>query len=391
MGHVLSTVKLALALRRRGYQICYFGAPGVERLITRQGFEFYPISEFSIDTTETTNRSVASLKNSELQFKRLVKGNLLDDLILGLRPDIVLINSLYTLEALAVRYRYRVPVVLFTPYLPRTGRRARTRGRALGRLVEMRTGAYDLVEIIRQAGVRFTGLEAIVELTLQIPELVFLPPEFDVEGDASAPNLYHVGPQVELERQEDEFDWTSYDSRPIAFASLGSQSHRKQHLSRPFFEAVIKAFELMPHWQLILSVGQEAGAAELGPSKTNIHVTKVVPQLAVLSRSQIMITHAGIGSVKECIMMTVPMLLFPLMRDQFECASRVSQRGLGIVGNLATVSHTEVMSLTTKLMEDPLVKRNIEEMCQRFIESENVPLAVRIIEETLLSAAAKNT
>src|ERR1700738_2561821 len=93
----------------------------------------------------------------------------------------------------------------------------------------------------------------------------------------------------------------------------------------------------------------------------NALVTQWVPQVEVLRRADLMINHAGIGSVQECIAMEVPMILFPLMRDQFACADRVIDLGLGVRGDLETVSVDHLGALISSVVGQATFKRKIQE------------------------------
>jgi UDP:flavonoid glycosyltransferase YjiC (YdhE family) len=61
-----------------------------------------------------------------------------------------------------------------------------------------------------------------------------------------------------------------------------------------------------------------------------VRVVDKAPQLAVLSRADVMLTHGGLGSIKESLYFGVPMLVFPLRFDQEANARRVHDRGLGV-------------------------------------------------------------
>jgi UDP:flavonoid glycosyltransferase YjiC (YdhE family) len=74
-----------------------------------------------------------------------------------------------------------------------------------------------------------------------------------------------------------------------------------------------------------------SGGEDLGPAPPHVGIVERAPQLEILRRASLMITHGGLGSVKECAALGVPMLVFPLKDDQPGNAARVEARGLGRV------------------------------------------------------------
>jgi len=70
-----------------------------------------------------------------------------------------------------------------------------------------------------------------------------------------------------------------------------------------------------------------------------------------------MITHAGLGSVKECIRAGVPMLAIPLAMDQHANARRIAQHRLG---NVLSLDHATNERLTT-CIDDALTSVSIRD------------------------------
>ena len=79
-------------------------------------------------------------------------------------------------------------------------------------------------------------------------------------------------------------------------------------------------------------------------SSDTVFVLPQVPQLDMLSLSDLMITHGGHNSVKECLQAGVPMLVYPLNLkvDQPGNAVRVYKAGYGLFGKINRDSSTEI-------------------------------------------------
>ncbi len=372
-GHILSTNKLALRLKTRDHRVCYAGFAGAGSLVRRQGYEFFSILE-----------GISGEERGTPHFGPLIRGEALDELFSKLKPDVVLINSLFTLEGLAVKYRYHIPTVLLRSNFSTAHREHRSKMVA-DRLKAIENVKEDFLDVVSRSGTRIDSIEEVSDLAYKLPELVFLPKGFDSPDEDRCPHLYYVGPAVDIDRHEEEFNWDKFDSRPIVYASLGSQSHLRPELSARCHQILIRAFSTMPEYKLILSVGRAGRIEDFVSVPDNIFIKPSVPQITVLKRSALMINHSGIGSVKECIMLGVPMVLFPLMRDQFICAQRVSEQGLGRVATLSEMMEQEVVDLIRMTIADLDTKARVQEMREIFNRADNLDLGISIIE-----GAAKN-
>ena len=100
------------------------------------------------------------------------------------------------------------------------------------------------------------------------------------------------------------------------------------------------------------------------------------------------ITHAGLGTVKECILCGVPMIVFPIDMDQPDNAKRVVYHGLGASGDLRRVSASVIASLVEQA-DGSAVRDNVTRMQQCFLAAERSSLGARLIEEILPSAGRR--
>jgi MGT family glycosyltransferase len=388
-GHLLASFGLMRTLLERGNGIVYVGVPDVRPIVGRQGFAFdeimgdlFPLG-FDRTVMERNGGSAQAV-----YFGSLVRGQVLDDVMQRIRPSLVLINSLLALEALVIRYRYRIPVTLLTTSLLSGTRRERFRS-AVQEAIELRGGLSSLMDLMGGAGIRVTKMHDIVDLLLDLPEFLCQPRGFDVPSRTPEPNLFHIGAALDPHRVEPEYSWDGFDlSRPIVYCSLGSQAHMRPKTSIRFFKQVIEAFALRPDWQLILALGAKLTLESLGPVPPGVHVCNWAPQIRVLQRSAAMITHAGIGTVRECIDLTVPMVAFPLMRDQFDACELITHHGIGVAGNINTAKPAEIAGLVDRVVSDPSIRDRLRSIRSLFGRREDLELAIEFLERNALGAAA---
>jgi UDP:flavonoid glycosyltransferase YjiC (YdhE family) len=213
-----------------------------------------------------------------------------------------------------------------------------------------------------------------------LPELILCPEEFDFPWANRRERCYYVEASIDLERVEIEFPWDRLDPhKRIVYCSLGTQSHLVPN-GRKILQAIIDAISMETDLQLVLTTGAHLRPEEFRNRSANVILTQWAPQLELLKRTSVMITHGGFNSIKECILFEVPMIVFPLIRDQPQCAARVVHHGLGLRGNVNRVSPQDVRSLIRQIEGTSSFRDSLRLMADRFRELERSGKAVQIIE-----------
>ena len=81
-------------------------------------------------------------------------------------------------------------------------------------------------------------------------------------------------------------------------------------------------------------------------------LTDFVPHTLVLPRTDVMVTHAGLGSVASALTFGVPLVCTPVDRDQPLNAQRVADLGAGIALG-AQPTATDIASAVEQLLSTP--------------------------------------
>jgi UDP:flavonoid glycosyltransferase YjiC (YdhE family) len=177
------------------------------------------------------------------------------------------------------------------------------------------------------------------------PELVTSPAELDLPEvrDARTTRVY-IGACVEPNRRDEAFDWTFVPpGSRVIFCSLGTYSAEYPHAER-LFRVVLEAVTRLGCATVIQAhIDPPAGLPD------TVRIVRAVPQLEVLSRSEVFITHGGLSSVREACYFGVPMVVFPGWNDQPGNGARVRHHGLGLVGDGATVNVTTMVEMINEV------------------------------------------
>jgi MGT family glycosyltransferase len=77
-----------------------------------------------------------------------------------------------------------------------------------------------------------------------------------------------------------------------------------------------------------------------------------VPQLEILRRSALFITHGGMNSVSEALLDGVPVIVVPQVGDQYFVAQRVAALGAGVGLTPAQATPERLRALAAQVLGD---------------------------------------
>lgn len=210
----------------------------------------------------------------------------------------------------------------------------------------------------------------------------------DDRRDASC---HYVGPSIEHEVRTEEADpeLVSILNRtdPLVVVSLGTL----HAFDVSFFRSCIDAFGSLPV-KVLLVVGRATDPATLGPTPSNIIVRGIVPQLEVLRRAAVFVTHGGMNSVLEALHFGVPMVVIPQQLEQLLIGQAVADRGAGYVlrhqlsGRDAPTR--EVRAAVESLLHDPSYTAAVRSLATTLHDGGGVAVAADHIERLLGVAAS---
>jgi MGT family glycosyltransferase len=161
----------------------------------------------------------------------------------------------------------------------------------------------------------------------KLAQISQLPPAFDFPRRKLPKCFEYVGPLRDPAREaEVSFPWERLDGRPLVYASLGTLQNRKIEVFRCFAEAC----EGMPV-QLLITHGGGLDGRAVASLPGNPLVVSYAPQMAVLAKARLTLTHAGLNTVLDSLANGVPVIAVPITYEQPAIASRIRWSGTGRV------------------------------------------------------------
>jgi UDP:flavonoid glycosyltransferase YjiC (YdhE family) len=216
---------------------------------------------------------------------------------------------------------------------------------------------------------------------LKLPELVLCPPSFEYPISKKE-GRYYVEASVDLHREQSHFPWNRVaESRPIVYVALGTLPLLAKNDCEKFFRTVIEVSNNWPTWNWILSIGNNSDTKYFNNVASNVIIVNHAPQLEILKKASLMITHGGPNSIKECIFFGVPMIVFPLWFDQPGNVARITYHGLGLKGDFKTINVNNLQELITEVTTNTKYIEQVRLMQKSFIKTEEERPSLKLIEE----------
>ncbi|MDP2291035.1 MAG: glycosyltransferase [Actinomycetota bacterium] len=115
-------------------------------------------------------------------------------------------------------------------------------------------------------------------------------------------------------------------TRPCVYVTSGTERTAMTFPWRDVF-AVIAGLDV----DAVATIGSHVDLVDLGPVPPNVRVERFVPQVDVLQRTAVAISHGGAGTVLGAASHGVPQLVVPLFADQWQNAVAVRDAGCGVL------------------------------------------------------------
>ncbi len=139
-----------------------------------------------------------------------------------------------------------------------------------------------------------------------------------------------VGPSFAPRKENLDFPFEELHAEKVIYISLGTIVDHGAAFYQDCFEAFgNRSDRPYPH-QVILSTGNKVDPATLGPIPDNFIVRSFVPQLEILQRTSVFISHGGMNSTGEALYHGVPLIVIPQRGDAYLVKEQVSRNGAGI-------------------------------------------------------------
>ena len=136
---------------------------------------------------------------------------------------------------------------------------------------------------------------------------------------------------------------------------------------------------------VIMSIGNKTDIKDLEKIPENFKVYNYVPQLEVLKKVDLFITHGGMNSSSEGLYNDVPLIVVPQFGDQAIVANRVAdlKAGLALIGD-ENLTPSTISKAVDKVLSCNLYKENAQKIGKSLRELNGYKEAANLIKKILL-------
>ena len=402
-GHFYPLTALGRRLQSRGHEVVYFQVADLEPPIRAAGLEFRQLGreDFPAGTLCKQDEALGKLKGiaglrytvrrttlSSMMILRdapaAIRDEGVDALVVdqtemagGSVAELLGLPFVSAAVTLPLNLDASVPP-LFFPWLHGVGPAARLRNRLGSALFEW-VFSETLRLINRQR--RDWGLPpagGLNELFSRLAQVAQLPAALELPGRRVTPHFHHTGPWTDADgRAPVDFPWSRLDpGRPLAYASMGTLQNGILRAFRVIAEACA-GLDL----QLVISLGGGQDSSALGDLPGDPIVVGYAPQLELIRRSALTISHGGLNTVLESLEQGVPMVVLPVTNDQPGVGARVEWSGVGRSIPVGRLTVDRLRDAVCEVLGDPSYRERAEGMQSSIEAADGLNRAADLIGE----------
>jgi zeaxanthin glucosyltransferase len=399
-GHLNPMASLGRGLKRRGHSVTAFNIPALEQTVMSQGLAFHPLGGHGADflargvALMAQQRGFTSLRFA-VECSRRVSELLCEQLPAALTNadiDLVMVDQnepaggtvaqhlglpfINVCPSLPLNREPDIPAPFFPwQFVPSRASRFRNRiehGVAdwlispINHTINRYRAAWGLWPL-RSPDDSFSDLAQLCQMTADV--------DFPRK---QLPSCFHyLGPFCSGPEKTIPFPFEQLNGKPLIYASLGTLQERDSR----YFAIIAEACAGMEA-QLVISLGGREANAEMQLAGSPL-IVKYAPQLEILARASVTITHAGLNTVMQSLMFGVPMVAMPITHDQPAIAARIRRSGAGDLIPIRDLTAPRLRAALDRIMNDPRYRMRAKEISISIQAAGGVERAVAIIEEVL--------
>lgn len=376
-GHINPTLGLVKKLAERGNHVSYFCSEQFSEQVTTMGADWIGYSKkldlFLKEYRPTDKHPFFMLMEYMLLYDEVVLPEILN-LVKENRYDMIICDS-YFGGACFLKQMIQIPVVCSHSSFAMSHTPVPERMLVPGFHPQLDHCYQILKRICESYKIEEPSLEQVFTSKGDL-NIVYTIRSFNGDAGVSEPDYLFNGPSIDRIQEACNFDFSVIGDRKLIYISLGSINTNFVD----FYKTCISAFR-DTNYYVCMSIGNKCEVSRLGEIPSNILVKSFLPQLEILMRTDVFITHAGFNSVNEALYFGVPMLALPQVNDQQMVAKRLASIQLGMTENINELTPEILRSKTETLIMDTKIKEKCMQFSQEMRKSAKLEQTVEKLEK----------
>lgn len=375
-GHFNPLSAVCHELQKRGHRVVFLSVPDWEQKVRAEGFDFYPIgvSEYPSGTLAATMEKMSSLDGSSnlsysVEYYKKEAEIILKDVPSAIDTEgieVLIVDQTERAGGTVAEYKGKPFVTVccalalnqepdippfFTPWNYQSEWWSKQRNR-LGYFAYNRITRpiQQAVQLQRQRW----GLPAqktINDTFSQLAQICQQPSLFDFPRSDLTNCFHYTGPLRGQSLVPAEFPFDLLDRRPLIYASLGTIQNKRIEV----FYNIAAACAPLPV-QLVIAHGGALSPPNANKLQGKPLIVSYAPQLDVIQRASLVITHGGLNTTLDALSHGVPMVVIPFVHEQPAIARRVEWTGTGEIVWSKQLSVVSLKAAIERVLGNPEYK-----------------------------------
>lgn len=408
-GHLNPLSALGRELQSRGHRVTFLQIPDTASKVHAEGLHFYPLgkSRYQPGLLADTLKQLTQLSELEalrysVDFCRLMTEIICEDAPAAIKAtgiEALLVDQLEPVgesvaefldlpfacvsSGQAIHRRADVPP-FFTAWRYENTPWARLRNQAAYYLLDR--SCQPILQVInryRQQW-RLPPYRHIYASRARLAHISQQPAAFDFPCPNLPEHFHYTGPLRNPSPRSVSFPFERLSGQPLVYASLGSLQNTKFEL----FRTIAAACEGLDVQLVITHGGGMEAAAERSLPGSPL-VVPYAPQLEVLARASLTITHGGMNTVLDSLTYGVPLVAIPITFEQPGTGARIRWTGTGEVLSLKTLTVSQLRGAIEQVLTENTYAQNAQRLKQAIQEAGGVRRAADIVEAALVPGSAQ--
>lgn len=397
-GHLNTMLPIAHELQQRGHQITIFSGSDAQVKTQAAGFSFYdiesPLEEEPNVQAHQTLPGLAGIRQTFQIFARKAKTRLQKAPAIKERGVELLLVDLSIFEGGTIAEMLDLPYITICCILPlyedstippipttwqyRSEGWATLRNRAAYSLINwIARPMWEVISYERKLQ-NLSAYQTANDIFSKLAVITRHVPEF--EFPRQFPDHWHfTGPfHLSAKRPDVEFPFEQLNNKPLIYASMGTVQNQLGHVFCMIADACMELDA-----QIVISLGGGLDPKEFQNLPGSPIVVKYAPQLELLQRASLNITHAGLNTTLESLSYGVPMVAIPVTDDQPGIAARIAWTGAGEFVMLSQLSVSKLRGAIKRVLTKESYKHNAVRLQEVISQTRGVSRAADIIKQVV--------
>jgi MGT family glycosyltransferase len=167
-------------------------------------------------------------------------------------------------------------------------------------------------------------------------------------------------------------DWAQHlptTNQPSIYITLGTEANSEPGIYPYVLQTIIAGLRDLP-LNLIVTLGRDKDPADFGAQPSNVHIERYIPQSLLLPHCDLVLMHGGTNTLLQTFDAGLPVVITPLIADQFFNAEITLTLQLGQV--VQTWHPQQPGQLDLELLTPTVIHGAVEEVLGNSVYRQNV-------------------